>query len=277
MTVEAKENRIEAQGTVTMERIAAAGVEPGNRSHRPALPMGVGCRAALVGLALLISLSGASHAATGHDEAFRYHWTLKGFLSLFARAFVPGQGEGVLSNHLDELGHLRTELLVTSRRKAGEDFWRYGSETEVRSGRLLRAWTSYRHRGKSKQKESEIDAEGAVEITSLIYRICKTPPSRESVLQMWWDGKIYPTRIVPRGLETLSAPTGTIQAHLFEILGEPPEGKRLKGHFRLWVDVDENRPLEFSVSRRTLKVRFRLRPAADDALAASTHPSSPGR
>ena len=192
------------------------------------------------------------------EQALHYDWSLTGIVGFLARAFVPGHGEGVLHNRLDDEGHLMTELVVTSRNTEG-DYWRYGSVSDLRTDSLLRAWTSYRFCGKEKRKEKEPAERGVVEASSLIYRISKDPPKTEEVIRIWWDGDIHPVRVVPLGVDRLTTEDGSVDALLFEVRGEPNDGKKLPGRMRLWLDLADNEPLDFTVSRSLAKVHFRRR------------------
>jgi len=197
-------------------------------------------------------------AAEETEQALHYDWTLSGVVGFLARAFLPGHGEGVLRNRLDDEGHLMTELVVTSR-SAADDYWRYGSESDTKADRLLRAWTSYSFRGKQKSKEKQPAELGVVEASSLIYRISEDPPTTDRVIRIWWDGDIHPVRIVPLGVDALSTEDGPVDALLFEVRGERHDGKKLPGRVRLWLSLADNEPLDFTVSRAFVKVHFRRR------------------
>lgn len=207
-------------------------------------------------LIVLLATTQIAGAAEETRQALHYEWTLSGVFGFLARAFLPGRGEGVLNNRLDDQGHLTTELIVTSR-GAENDYWRYGSESDTKADRLLRAWTSYSFRGKQKSKEKRPAERGVVEASSLIYRISEDPPSAEMVLRVWWDGDILPVRIVPLGVDVLATADGPLDARLFLVRGEPHDGKKLHGQMRLWLSLADNEPLDFTVSRSLARVHFR--------------------
>lgn len=205
-------------------------------------------------------------AAEVNEQTLHYEWTLTGVLGLLARAFLPGHGEGVLNNRLDDQGRLTTELVVTSR-GAENDYWRYGSESDTKNDRLLRAWTSYSFRGRQKSKEKKPEERGVVEASSLIYHLSADPPNAEVVLRVWWDGDILPVRVVPLGVNVLSTRDGPVNARLFEIRGEPNAGKTLHGRMSLWLSLADNEPLDFTVSKSLARVHFRRQrsaPASSD-------------
>ena len=234
---------------------------PPGRAGRPTR------RAAI--LVVLIATMPLAGAAEETQQALHYEWTLSGIFGYLARAFLPGHGEGVLNNRLDDQGHLTTELIVTSR-GAKNDYWRYGSESDTKADRLLRAWTSYSFRGKQKSKEKKPTERGVVEASSLIYRISKDPPSAEKVIRVWWDGDILPVRIVPLGVGVLATEDGPLDARLFEIRGEPHAGKKLHGRMSLWLSLADNEPLDFTVSRSLAKVHFRRKHLQRRHATAST-------
>ena len=222
-------------------------------------------RPILVLLLMLSAVPVASQAQTLAQESFFYDCRLKGLLGRLARVVLPGRGQGVLRTHITDQGHLHTELLVTSAKPGRDETWRYGSEIDMDSGRALRSWSSYRGRGKDEMREIRIDTDDLVEPASWIYQVRRHPPKDEVPMKVWWDGKVYPVRVVRRGLQARPFSRSSNKAELFEVVGDNRQpGPRLRGRFRLWISGQDSTPLDLVFARRGAKVHFRLREDSRD-------------
>ena len=192
---------------------------------------------------------------------FVYHWELRKLASLLGGILVPGQGTGRLTYEERPNGNLTSELLITSKRSAEGEFWRYGAEIDPRRGRTVRAWSSYFWRGKAKSESAEIDEAGVIDVASGIYQIRRDPPTEPRRMRIWSDGKIYPVEVEPAGEETRKLPGGRkVETRHYVIHGlDLPGERRWKGELELWLAEDEAAtPVEIQYDRSLVGVRLRL-------------------
>lgn len=218
-------------------------------------------RAAAILAVLLWALPAAGRAAESApaNEAFHYRWSLHNLLGAVAGLFLPNHGDGELTFKTDDNGHLKSELTITSP-AAGGDFWRYGAEIDAARLRPIRAWSSYRWRGKSKSENEEITQQGVIDIVSAIYSIRNDPPEQPRRLSIWSDEKIYPVLISPRGRERRTLPAGTVETRHYAIRGiDTGEGRFWKGKVDLWLATDPAAtPVVIQISRSLADVRLEL-------------------
>jgi hypothetical protein len=210
-------------------------------------------------LALLLALPAAGRAAEPVNEEFHYRWSLHNFLGAVAGLFFPNHGDGELTFKADENGHLKSELVITSP-EAGGDYWRYGAEIDTARLQPIRAWSSYRWRGRSKSEGQEINQQGVIDIVSAIYSIRKDPPERPRRLEIWSDDKIYPVLITPRGQERRTVPAGSVDTRHYAIRGiDAGEGRQWKGKVDLWLATDPSAtPVVIQISRSLADVRLEI-------------------
>ena len=220
-------------------------------------------------LALVLALSMAPAAPPAHTssdrplgpETFIYHWDLRKLASLLGGILVPGQGTGRLTYEKRPNGNLTSELLITSKRSAEGEFWRYGAEIDPRLGRTVRAWSSYFWRGKMKSQSAEIDEAGVIDVASGIYQIRRDPPTETRRMRIWSDGRIYPVEVEPMGEEMRKLPGGDrVQTRHYVIRGlDLPGERQWKGEIELWLAEDEvATPVEIRYDRSLMGVRLRL-------------------
>ncbi len=239
---------------------------PSSSAPRPVLSMPTSIRPILALLLMLSALPAASQAKTLGHESFFYDCRLRGFLGHLAGVVLPSRGQGVLRTHITDQGHLHTELLVASAKPGRDEIWRYGSEIDLDSGRPLRSWSSYRGRGKDEMREITIDTDNLVGLASWIYQMRRDPPQDDRLMKVWWDGQVYPVRVVARGLQARPFSRSTNKAELFEVVGDNRQpGPRLRGRFRLWISGQDSTPLDLVFARWGAKVHFRLREGSRDA------------
>jgi len=220
-----------------------------------------------IALALLLTAGGSSlwgqgDARKGGDEEFRYHWQLRNFVGAIAAIFLPNQGEGSLVFKTLPNGHLRSELTITSSASKNGEYFRYGSEMDVKSLQPIRAWSSYSWRGEVKSKSGEIEEKGVMDIASGIYAIRQKPPEKPRRMTIWSDGKIYPVLVIPLEVQPRKAPDGksTIEVRHYSIRGiQVADQRKWKGKLDLWLTRDEAAtPVEILVSRNLADVRMEL-------------------
>ncbi len=218
-------------------------------------------------LAALCCWAGPLHAADAASspavgERFHYRWHLTRLGGFLAGLFFPDEGDGVLTVEPTREGVLASELLITSEQSRANDYFRYGSEVDTRTGRTLRAWSSYQWRGETKNKSGEVAREQVVDIASGIYLLRRNPPKEPVEMEIWSDGKIYPVRVVPRGFE-FQHHAGASQAtrHL-AIEGIHRGSERFwKGSLDLWLALDDRAtPVQITISRRGAGVQLELVP-----------------
>jgi uncharacterized protein DUF3108 len=204
--------------------------------------------------------SGASGQAR-QDEEFRYNWQLRNFIGTLAALFLPHQGEGSLTFRTDANGRLRSELTITSNAAQGE-FFRYGSELDIRTQQPIRAWSAYSWRGETKSKNDPIEQNGVLDVASGIYTIRQNPPEKPRRMEIWSDGKIYPVVVMPLGPETRKTSDGRAhEVRHYSIRGvDSPGRRRWKGKLDLWLARDEAAtPVEILISRNLADVRMELK------------------
>ena len=196
------------------------------------------------------------------DEEFRYRWQLRNFVGAVAGLFLPNQGVGELTFKIQKNGNLKSELLITSSASREGEYFRYGSEMDVRTLQPIRAWSAYSWRGESKHKSAEIEKQGVLDIASGIYTLRQDPPTKTRRMEIWSDGKIYPVVVVP--LETGRRQLGgeTVEVRHYSIRGiDLPGRRKWKGKLDLWLARDESStPVELVISRNLADVRLELQP-----------------
>ncbi len=219
----------------------------------------------LAALVCLVIVPIVSTEATGQDrmqdEEFQYRWQLRNLVGNIAGLFLPKQGEGSLTFKTDPNGHLRSELTITSSAAEQGEYFRYGSEIDVRTLRPIRAWSSYSWRGETKSKSGPIEQEGVLDIASGIYAIRQDPPEKPRRMEIWSDGKIYPVVVIPKGLEKRKVSGRTLEARRYSIRGvELPDRRKWKGKLDLWLARDEAAtPVQIVISRNLADVHMELK------------------
>lgn len=212
-------------------------------------------------LALTVAIVLAAPAGAQElEEELVYTWRLDGFLGAVVGLFLPNHGEGLLTLERLGEGRRRGELLVTSRAEDTEDFFRYGAEWEVPSGRTLRAWSEQRWRGEEKSKEAEITDEDVIDVATAIFLLRRHPPEATQRLEIWSDGKLYPVRVEPRESEWRIFEGETVRVRHLAVRAEQIPGRRVwKGELDLWLAGDPAAtPVEILVARKAARVRLQL-------------------
>ncbi|MEO8504352.1 MAG: DUF3108 domain-containing protein [Acidobacteriota bacterium] len=207
---------------------------------------------------------GAADPAPPAPEVLHYVWRLEGFGGRLASLFVPGDGNGTLSTGIGPSGKLQSELMITSDSRSGE-FWRYGAELDPATHATVRAWSSYHFRDKSGSKDLPVAEPGAVDISSAIYLIRQMPPKQPMPMRIWTDGRLYPVRVVPSGLERASLRVpgdGTrervVRRYVIEGVEQPGE-RFWKGHLEIVLSEDAvHTPIEIAVKVSLASLRLRL-------------------
>jgi hypothetical protein len=211
---------------------------------------------------LLVVPSGVSAQGRGQDEEFKYRWQLRNFMGTLASLFLPRQGEGSLTFKTDRNGRLRSELTITSSATRQGEYFRYGSELDVRTLQPIRAWSAYSWRGETKSKNDPILQDGVLDVASGIYAIRQNPPEKSRRMEIWSDGKIYPVVVIPLGLETRKSRDGkTMEVRHYSIRGiDVPGRRKWKGKLDLWLARDEAAtPVEIVISRNLADVHMELK------------------
>jgi hypothetical protein len=211
--------------------------------------------------ALLFPVRAGFSQMSPADEEFRYRWQLRNFVGSIAGLFLPNQGEGELTFKRQN-GQLKSELLITSSASKNGEYFRYGSMMDVRTLQPIRAWSAYSWRGESKQKTSEIETEGVLDVASGIYAIRSDPPTRTRRMEIWSDGKIYPVVVIPLGSDRRKIGTRNVKVDTrhYSIRGiDVPGRRKWKGKLDLWLAKDEAAtPVEIVISRNLADVHLEL-------------------
>lgn len=226
-----------------------------NRRLRTILPAGL--------LAALLATAPARGQVKPVDEEFRYRWQLRNFIGTVAGLFLPNHGEGELTFRRNN-GRLTSELLITSSASRQGEYFRYGSEMDIRTQQPIRAWSAYVWRGESKTKSAPIEQDGVLDIASGIYSIRQDPPDKPRRMEIWSDGRIYPVVVVPLKPEKRKLGGKTVEANHYSIRGvEIPGRRKWKGKLDLWLAQDEAAtPLEILISRNLADVHLELLPGS---------------
>jgi hypothetical protein len=195
-------------------------------------------------------------------ESFHYRWHLTSFLGALAGLFFPNNGEGLLEFTTTEAGTLISQLEVTSEKSADGEFWLYGAEVDPRQKKVLRAWSSYRFRGKDKEKKSEVGEEGVIDVASGIRAIRQSPPRAPTRMRIWSDGKTYPVEVLPQGEAERRIGETKIKTLHYLVRGvEVPDERIWKGSLELWLAEDEAAtPVAILIKRSGLGVLLELDP-----------------
>jgi hypothetical protein len=206
---------------------------------------------------LCLALLAASPAAA--EERLEYRWKLDGFVGAVAGLFFPSKGEGSLSRETLPNGRWKSELLITSEARDGE-FFRYGAELEPASLTTVRAWSASHWRGKSKAKESAVEAAGVIDIVSGIQVLRQDPPALPRPMEIWSDGRLYPVLVVPHGTGRRTLEGREVAVRHYVIRGIERPGRKLwKGGLELWLADDAAAtPVEIVVTRSAARVRLEL-------------------
>lgn len=217
--------------------------------------------AAAAALALLVSARPGFAQVKPLDEEFRYRWQLRNFVGSIAGLFLPNQGVGELTFR-QQNGQLRSELMITSSASRQGEFFKYGSEVDIRTLQPIRAWSAYSWRGESKQKSSEIEQDGVLDVASGIYAIRNDPPEKPRRMEIWSDGKIYPVVVIPLGTEMRKVGNRSQKEAVrhYSIRGiNLPDRRKWKGKLDLWLAKDEAAtPVEILLSRNLADVHLEL-------------------
>jgi hypothetical protein len=212
-------------------------------------------------LAALLLPARAGFSQTRPDEEFRYRWQLRNFVGSIAGLFLPNQGEGELTFKRQN-GQLKSELLITSSASKAGEYFRYGSMMDVRTLQPIRAWSAYSWRGESKEKTSEIETEGVLDVASGIYAIRNDPPTHTRRMEIWSDGKIYPVVVIPLGSDRrkIGTKNAKIDTRHYSIRGiDIPGRRKWKGKLDLWLAKDAvATPVEILISRNLADVHLEL-------------------
>lgn len=210
-------------------------------------------------MALLASVRPAAGQVKPLDEEFRYRWQLRNFVGSVAGLFLPNQGVGELTFKQNN-GHLRSELMITSSASRQGEYFKYGSEVDLRTLQPIRAWSSYSWRGESKHKSSEIEQDGVLDVASGIFAIRNDPPEKARRMEIWSDGRIYPVVVIPLGTEARKIGNRKMDVRHYSIRGINLPGRRKwKGKLDLWLAKDEAAtPVEIVISRNLADVHLEL-------------------
>ena len=216
-----------------------------------------GIRFALLFLVmLLIVLPVAARA----DETLRYRWRIEGFFGAISGLFFPKRGDASLTATTLASGNLQSALMITSNEDRDPSFFRYEAEIDPHSGHTLVARSSQLWRGKRKDKSSPIVDPGAVDVASAIHYLRTKLPERALDMEIWSDGRLYPVRVQPQGLETRRIGGQKVQTLHYSI--RPlvrPERRAWKGELDLWFARDPlSTPVEMLVARSPARLRLEL-------------------
>lgn len=221
-----------------------------------------------VALAALLALPPSVGAAPvdrihpPHEERLSYTWRLEGFTGAILSLFLPRSGEGSLTMQPIEDGFLKSELLITSEKARDGEFWLYGAVIEPQQLHTTRAWSAYRWRGDSRERESEVPEEdrGVVDISSAIYLLRRDLPTGPRRMTIWSDGRLYPVLVMPEGEVEKTVPAGTFKTLHYRVQGIRITGERFwSGSMELWFSREEGAvPVEIFLQRKMARVRLKL-------------------
>lgn len=195
------------------------------------------------------------------DEEFVYRWQLRNFVGAIAGLFLPNQGEGSLVFKALANGRMLSELTITSSSTKAGEYFRYGSEMDVKTLQPVRAWSSYAWRGETKSKSDPILEKGVMDIASGIFAIRREPPGKPRRMTIWSDGKLYPVLVIPLETRPRKGTDGKmVEVQHFSIRGiDVPGQRKWKGRLDLWLAKDgASTPVEILVSRNLADVRMEL-------------------
>ena len=213
---------------------------------------------------LWLLLPGPGASAPGSDEDFHYRWRLGNLVGTVLGLFLPRQGDGELAFKMQKDGHLRGELVITSPESREGEYWRYGSEIDLRTLQPIRVWSSFFWRGRSKSTSDEIDQKGVLDISCAIYTLRHEAFDKPRDMEIWSDGKIYPITVVPMGNEVRTISNQSVETRHIAIRGRDlPERRKWTAKVDFWLAKDPaSTPVEIQISRRLADLRLELRPAA---------------
>lgn len=251
-----------------MNDLAARRLQPVGNRLADVVGMPMTHRLCALALAICLALVGPSLGHTTKpsppptEETLSYSWSLEGFAGALLGIFFPRHGEGSLTTGPAGDGHIRSQLLITSEQARDGEFWCYGAEIETREGHTTRAWSAYRWRGESRERESEVPEEerGVVDISSAIHALRRSPPELPRHMRIWSDGRIYPVVVIPRGEVDKTVPAGTFATRHYRVEGVRIEGERFwRGSMELWLSEDPGAvPVEILLQRSMARVRLKL-------------------
>ncbi|MCL4837174.1 MAG: DUF3108 domain-containing protein [Thermoanaerobaculia bacterium] len=115
----------------------------------------------------------------------------------------------------------------------------------------VRAWSSYRWRGETKQREAEVGQAGVVDIASAIQALRRDPPEHSRVLEIWSDGRIYPVLVLAGESRRRLLDGRPVEVRVYSIRGlSRPNRRTWKGRVDLWLaDDPASTPVEIRVQR----------------------------
>lgn len=213
--------------------------------------------AATLLLLAAMATTGSASEVVAAEEKLEYRWRLSGFKGVVARLFVPGTGEGKLETTRASSGNLISELHISSSSAREGEYWLYGAEIDDRNRRTVRAWSSRRFRGESKERESKLEREEVIDLASSIFFLRRELPAEESRAQIWSNGRIYEVTVKPTGRSARLIDGRAVRTRSYSLRGS---GEPLwRGRFDLVLAEDETAtPLEIIVARDGLRVRLML-------------------
>lgn len=207
--------------------------------------------------AVLMMTTPLAAAETPEREELVYRWKLSGFKGIVARLFVPGTGEGRLTTGANDEGELVSELMISSTSARRGDYWLYGSAIDAENRRTVRAWSSQRFRGKSKERESALDGDDLVDLASSIFFLRRELPSDPVETNIWSNGKIYRVAVKPNGWDARLIDGEPVRTRSYTLrgVGEPLWRGRLD---LVLADNAAATPLEIAVARDGMRVHLEL-------------------
>ena len=207
------------------------------------------------------SVMNAESPAVPEEEVLEYRWSLSGFKGLVARIFVPGTGRGTLTTGAHQSGTqsgtLVSELHISAPAANKRDYWLYGSEIDPEKRRTVRAWSAHHFRGKSRQKDSILEGDAAVDLASSIFFLRRELPEEETRTQIWSSGRLYDVAVSPGGRDARLVNGRAVRTRSYSLrgVGEP----KWRGRLDLVLAEDEAAtPLEITVFRDGMRVRLEL-------------------
>lgn len=205
-----------------------------------------------------------AHDGVPTVERLQYRWRLGGFLGSMAAIFLPSNGDGVMTMQPDGDGRLTAELHITSPKSDRGEYWRYGSDIDRRTGFVTEAWSSYKWRDEEKEKQEEVEEASVYDMVAAIYSIRRTLPRSTTEMRVWSDGKIYPVKVLLRGIEKREVGGEKIDTIHYTVRGDKDApGRYWKGTLELWLARDgAATPVEMHIERSMAALRLHLVPPA---------------
>ncbi len=193
-------------------------------------------------------------------EVYPFRWRLGGFLGAIAGLFVPNHGDAqvtFVSEADSEL--MEIEVLITAPKREGEYFL-YGAALAKEDADTQQVWEAQSFRGKTKEKEQDVEKDGQIDFASAIYYLREHPPKVRTRMTIWNNGKTYPVDVQPLGLSTRKIAGEKIEVLGYSVIGvESEDGNTFKDDLYLYyLPDDRSTPAQIVGKRGPIILRLTL-------------------